>query len=142
VAVKIKSITSDVSYTNTKAELSDFVFGGDKNPNNNMKSQYAECSYGKLTINHPPNTEYLNDQGLVDGVIEIGVNIAAAEGNDVEIRNAVTKELTERFGAFNDPNGNNTVFADHWMYCMPPGAMAGIAYAFINSWMSVYDNQW
>jgi hypothetical protein len=28
------------------------------------------------------------------------------------------------------------------MYCLPPGAMNGIAYAFVNSWMSVYSNQW
>lgn len=24
----------------------------------------------------------------------------------------------------------------------PPGTMSGIAYAFINSWMSVYSNEW
>jgi hypothetical protein len=33
-------------------------------------------------------------------------------------------------------------FFDSWMYCLPPGTMSGIAYAFINSWMSVYSNEW
>ena len=28
------------------------------------------------------------------------------------------------------------------MYCLPPGTLSGIAYAFINSWMSVYSNEW
>jgi hypothetical protein len=28
------------------------------------------------------------------------------------------------------------------MYCLPSGAMAGIAYAYINSWNSVYSNDW
>ena len=32
--------------------------------------------------------------------------------------------------------------ADHVMYCLPPETMSGIAYAYKNSWNSVYSNQW
>lgn len=28
------------------------------------------------------------------------------------------------------------------MYCLPPNSMSGIAYAYMNSWMSVYANDW
>ena len=32
--------------------------------------------------------------------------------------------------------------ADHVMYCLPPGTMSGIAYAYINHWKSVYSDLW
>ena len=32
--------------------------------------------------------------------------------------------------------------ADHVMYCLPPETMSGIAYAYKNSWNSVYSNEW
>lgn len=42
---------------------------------------------------------------------------------------------------FNDTHSPNQI-ADHVMYCLPPETMGGIAYAYINSWNSVYSNQW
>ena len=56
---------------------------------------------------------------------------------DVTMRNAITSELNRLF-VFSSP----TSLANHVMYCLPPGTMSGIAYAFVNSWMSVYSDQW
>lgn len=28
------------------------------------------------------------------------------------------------------------------MYCMPPATQMGIAYAFVDSWLSVYKDEW
>ena len=53
------------------------------------------------------------------------------------MRNAVTAALNAQFGV-TSPNQ----LADHVMYCLPAGTMEGIAYAYINSWNSVYSNQW
>jgi hypothetical protein len=52
------------------------------------------------------------------------------------MRNAITAALNENFGV--SPSN----LADHVMYCLPAGTMSGIAYAYINSWNSVYSNQW
>merc|ERR1711971_566717 len=38
--------------------------------------------------------------------------------------------------------GSPNQIADHVMYCLPPSTMGGIAYAYINSWLSVYSDQW
>merc|ERR1712226_1276470 len=53
------------------------------------------------------------------------------------MRNAITQALKENFNV-NSP----TALANHVMYCLPAGTMGGIAYAYINSWNSVYSNQW
>eukprot|EP00957_Ditylum_brightwellii_P196488 14971448-Ditylum_brightwellii.AAC.1 len=37
---------------------------------------------------------------------------------------------------------NPSKLANHVMYCLPPGTMSGIAYAYINSWNSVYSDNW
>ena len=53
------------------------------------------------------------------------------------MRPAITEELKAQFGVTN-PNQ----LADHVMYCLPANTMNGIAYAYVNSWNSVYSNEW
>jgi hypothetical protein len=49
------------------------------------------------------------------------------------IRNAVTAALGSSF----------TSQFDHVMLCLPPGTSGSwIAYAYVNHWLSVYNNQW
>ena len=53
------------------------------------------------------------------------------------MRPAITAALNAQFGV-----SSPTQLADHVMYCLPAATMSGIAYAYINSWNSVYSNQW
>ena len=52
------------------------------------------------------------------------------------MRNAISDALETAFGV------PAYQIADHLMYCLPPNTMGGIAYAFMNSWMSVYSDVW
>ncbi|KAL3804560.1 hypothetical protein ACHAWO_005455 [Cyclotella atomus] len=53
------------------------------------------------------------------------------------MRNAITAAINAEFGV-----SNPSALANHVMYCLPTGTMSGIAYAYINSWNSVYSNEW
>lgn len=137
VAVKVTSTAgtgTPTSYGWSTAQLSDFVFGTDGDEGN-LKSQYEACSYGKLRIEHPANQ---NGTGLINGAIEIEVSNPVGDG-DRAIRNAVTEAINARFEI-----AKPTDLADYWMYCLPPEVMGptSIAYAHIDSWLSVYNNKW
>jgi hypothetical protein len=80
-----------------------------------------------------------NDGGTTDitnGVVDIKVPYSKSAGDSV-VRNAVTTKINSVFGV-----GSPVELANHVMYCLPSGTMSGIAYAYINSWNSVYSNEW
>jgi len=113
--------------------LSNYVFGtsGDQV---NLKKQYAACSYNRLVFN--PATH----ANVVNGVVEVTIsqNVSGVENSNV--RNAVSNsnELKAKLG-----NDWQSKF-NHVMYCVPPGTISGtsgwIAYAYVDSWLSVYNN--
>jgi hypothetical protein len=122
----VRVIASDASTTSSESEISDAWFGtsGDAV---NFKSQYEACSYNKLQIN-PANTNDISN-GVTTATIS---NIVSGTDNGV-IRNAVTAALGSSF----------TSQFDHVMLCLPPGTSGSwIAYAYVNHWLSVYNNQW
>ena len=125
----VRVIAADAATTSSTAFISDKVFGtsGDQV---NLKSQYEACSRGKITVNPAVRT------GITDGVVEVVVPTSVGEG-DVAMRNAITNALNAQFGV-----SSPSQLANHVMYCLPSGTMSGIAYAFVNSWMSVYSNNW
>jgi hypothetical protein len=130
--VAVRVIANGAAYNRAdEAGLSDDVFGTNGDAFN-LKTGYEGCSHGQLIINPGGG-----DKGINDGVVTITVSTAATSGNDVNMRNDITAAINAQFGVTNP-----TQIADHWMYCLPPGVMNGIAYAFINSWMSVYSNEW
>ena len=53
------------------------------------------------------------------------------------MRNAVTAKLNSEFDV-SKPNQ----LADLVMYCLPPGTFSGVAYAYIDSWNSIYNDEW
>ena len=72
-----------------------------------------------------------------DGVYTVSLSTTIVTGaNDNTIAwAAVNKAETEL--------GSLTSFANHVMVCMPPGTTGSwIAYAYINHWMSVYNDNW
>lgn len=88
-------------------------------------------------MTNPPADAYDATTDIVNGVVTIQVDdIVASPESDGIMQNAVTAKLTEVFGT--SPNN----LADHVMYCMPPGVIGFIAYAYVNSWNSVYNNDW
>jgi len=53
------------------------------------------------------------------------------------MRNAVTKELSDIFDV-----SSPRELADYLIYCLPPGTYGGVAYAYINDWLSVFNDDW
>lgn len=138
----VRVILDDAKYTYADpTRLSNDVFGNGVD-SNNLKSQYAACSSNQLLFDKIPDRRMSynpNDGGTTDitnGVVDIKVPYSKSAGDGV-IRNAVTIKLNSVFGV-----SSPVELANHVMYCLPSGTMAGIAYAYINSWNSVYSNEW
>lgn len=121
----VRVIAPDSSTTVSKDELANKVFGimGDKA---NLKSQYAKCSYNKMNF-----TPAIYD-GVVNGVMEVSISVNVTNSTSEDIQDAVTNVL-----------GGKPHYADHVMYCLPPGTKDNwLAYAYVNSWLSVYNDKW
>lgn len=124
----VRVIALDSSTTSSMSQLSDKVFGiaGDIK---NMKNQYEDCSYNQFNLVPAVNVE----QGVVNGVMEISIAQNVKNTKSYDVQNAVTAAI----------GGGKPWYADHVMYCLPPGTSGGwIAYAYTNSWMSVYNDKW
>ena len=117
-----------------EATLSNSILGtsGDTT---NLASQYSACSHGKLNFVGVDNRSGTSTS-ISNGVVTVTLNTSVSDGDTV-MRNAITSELNAQFGV-----SSPTQLANHVMYCLPPGTMTGIAYAFVNSWMSVYSDNW
>lgn len=126
----VRVIAKDGSTSASEDQLSDSVFGTDGD-SVNLKSQYSACSHGKWIIN--PAQGFA---GITNGVTTVEVDTNTSEGDET-MRNDITNALKAKFGVTSP-----TQIADYVMYCLPSGTMSGIAYAFVNSWMSVYSNEW
>ncbi|CAJ1946003.1 unnamed protein product [Cylindrotheca closterium] len=128
----VRIIATDQQNTFDEATLRQEVFGTD---NTNLKTQFDKCSFGQLTF---VATDDRSGQtvSIVGGVVTVTVDHSTVEGDSV-LRNAVTTKLKQEFGVSSPSD-----LADHVMYCMPSRAMVGIAYAYINSWLSVYKDVW
>jgi hypothetical protein len=101
-----------VSPTASAAQLRDDIFLD----SSCLSSQYNACSKGKLTIPEGPIEE---------------ITIAADPTADAKqtLENLATAAV--------DRTGFDLV-----MFCQPPGTTGWIAYAYINSWNSYYNNDW
>jgi len=127
------------STTASEETLSDEVFGtsGDLA---NLVSQYKACSYDKLIFAPVDDQNMQSPAGdatsnIRNGVMTVQVDTDVSDGDSV-MKNAITSKITEVFGKA--PNQ----IADYTMYCLPPNTMSGVAYAYINSWLSIYSDQW
>ena len=135
----VRVIASDGQTGFSEAQLSNSVFGTSGDPVN-LKSHYAACSHGRL--NFQTTSDRTKTGGGVDatnislGATTVNVAVSTTEGDGV-MRNAISSALNAQFGV-----SSPSVLANHVMYCLPPNTMSGIAYAYINSWNSVYSNQW
>ena len=130
----LRVVAPDSSTTSDEATISDEIFGtsGDAI---NLSSQYAVCSYDQL-IFEPFNGATSTGEQITNGVatVEITENVNGAD--DGTIRNAITNAGNSKFG-------NMQSQFDYVMQCLPPGTNGSwIAYAYVNSWLSVYNDNW
>jgi hypothetical protein len=128
----IRAVASDKSTTASESTLSDDIFGtlGDVV---NLKTQYSQCSDGKLQF------QAVTTNSLVgtDGVYTVNLPTTIVTGaSDSVIRDAMVNQATADLGTL-------TNIADYVMLCLPPGTSGGwIAYAYVNYWLSVYNDVW
>lgn len=125
----VRVVAPDISTTASAATISDEIFGtsGDAF---NLKSGFSDCSYDVL--NFLPTTDSRATNGVY--TVTMTENIGALTNS--ELQNKVVNQLTAELGTL------NTQF-NHVMLCLPPiTGFGGIAYAYINSWLSVYKDNW
>ena len=133
----VRVVAANASPTATEVRLGDSVFGTDGDLVT-LKSQYSKCSHEGLTILPADNRDGTDDGNAVlirNGAVTVTVSSSTTDGDEIMV-NDVTAKLKSMFGT----SASN--LADHVMYCLPPGTMSGIAYAYINSWNSVYSDLW
>ena len=105
----------------------------------NLKSSLEECSFNKLTVD--PSLVIQNDatadMEVAPGVIEVTIDVPLDGSSSDAIRNAVTTKVQEKLG-YNLPGPY-----DYVLYSLEKcyGDDCGwAAYAYINSWNSVYQS--
>lgn len=128
----------DASTTADMATLAGDVFGiGRETTYVSLSERLNACSYGETQVT-PYNGVTPNGVTILNGVTEIGINVTVNGTLANSVHNTVLRDLRVALGI---PN-LASVF-DHVMLCLPPGTLGTwIAYAYVNNWLSVYNNDW
>ena len=122
---------ADASTSSNESEISDSWFGTYGDPMN-FKSQMEACSYNQFLVD--PASDPNNN--ISDGVYTVSISNTVSGVSDGIIRDAAVN-------AGNSDLGSLSSQYNHVMVCVPPGTNGGwIAYAYINWYLSVYNNQW
>lgn len=106
-----------------------------------LKSQYDNCSYGKLQIQEytPGTVSDVPTIANAPGVVDINVDASIVDSTKDNFQNLANQALQTMFNT-NDPG---SIF-DLVLFCMPPGVEDNgwLAYAYINRWDSYYNGEW
>ena len=114
------------------ASSSNEVFGTGNDPVN-LKTNIEECSWGKATVT--PGVGDSNE--VATGVIEVTIDIPLDGSSRSAIRNAVTAKVQDKLGLTLPGPYDYVLYSLENCY----GSECGwAAYAYINHWMSVYQN--
>ena len=124
----LRVLSNDSINTQSAQEISDGVFGtyGDAVT---LKSQYAACSNDQLHF-EPASHAQTTESGVYEAYIDM--NVIGADDEDVT--NAAVASAASVMGNLNQ--------FDHVMVCVPPGTGSWVAWAYINHWLSVYNDDW
>ena len=129
----IRADANDSSTTSNESTLSDNWFGNGRDTVN-FKSQMEACSYNKFQV----EKSTVNSSFGTDGVYSVNLDFNVAGVSDGTVRNAMLDAAEAALGVSNLRNQ-----ADYVALCMPGGTSGSwIAYAYVNSWLSVYNNNW
>jgi len=130
--VIIRAMAPDSETTSSEAVLKREILGIGGEDSVNLASQYKACSYGQLTFS--PST--LGN----DGSHTVNIETTVTGKSDSVIRGAMVTEANNDLG-IQAALGNGSL--QYVLLCIPPGTSGGwIAYAYINSYLSVYNNRW
>lgn len=133
----VRVVTSNASTSGSEKELSNSIFGNDEsNPQIvNMKSQFESCSHGKLNVVEATDRSG-NGISINNGATTVQLNLNTNVGH-TKLVNAITNALNTGFSV-----DRPRELADHVLYCLPPGSLNGVGYAYFNSWNSVFNDDW
>ena len=126
---------ADAQTTASEAVLANSIFGASGDVLN-LKSIYNQCSNGQLQF-EPQTNHYLIG---TDGVYTVRLPATTVIGApDDTIREAAITQASQDFGGV----ALDTI-ANYVIVCIPPGTAGGgwVAYAFMNHWLSVYNDNW
>ncbi|GFH56210.1 hypothetical protein CTEN210_12686 [Chaetoceros tenuissimus] len=127
----IRADANDLSTTSNESTLSDNWFGNGRDTVN-FKSQMEACSYNKFQV----EKSTVNSSFGTDGVYSVNLDLNVAGVSDGTVRNAMLDAAEAALGVSNLRNQ-----ADYVALCIPGGTSGSwIAYAYVNSWLSVYNN--
>ncbi|CAJ1928705.1 unnamed protein product [Cylindrotheca closterium] len=131
LVVRVQATNSVTSLS--EDQLSSDIFGGNGDVNN-LRSQYYDCSYGKLEFRKTQDRRG-KTTSIRNGVVTITPG-APAQIGDMRMTNRINSKLKEEFGM------GVRELADHIMYCMPPGTMSewAVAYGWMNSYATVFND--
>ena len=98
---------------------------------------FVDCSWGQLNVVNSYSVD-ISDHLAAPGVIEVTINISLLDNDRYAIRNAVTTAVQAKLG-FNLPGPFEQV-----MYMLEKCYVGcgWAAYAYINSWNSVYQGNY
>ena len=124
----IRVVGNDIATTASETKIAEEIFGLNNADVFNLKTGFTECSSGALNFVPTPD--------INNGVYTVTLNENISGLTDGELRNKVVDQATTDLGTL------STQF-NHVMLCLPPiTGFGGIAYAYVNSWLSVYKDSW
>jgi hypothetical protein len=118
--------------------MSDNVFGTG-NDQVNLKSQMFDCSHGQLNIIPGPVNEPSARIADAPGVIEVSIPISFNNTRGT-VRNAITTAVQNKLGLTLPGPYDQVMYSVKG--CYYPGDCGWAAYAYINSWNSVYQGNY
>lgn len=134
----IRADTPNESTTSDIDQLSDDMFGTGNDPIN-LKSQFKACSYDALQFE--PVIANFNGHDIAAGVGEVSLSTSTNGQDRYDAMNAMINAANAKYGSLSTKISNGEL--DYVMLCVPPNtAGSWVAYAYINSYISVYNNQW
>ena len=127
----IRVVAQDSSTTATEAELADDIFGQGEDLVN-LKSQYLKCSHDQLNFTALESKTEVGTDGVYTLTLAQDVRGKGEHG----IQQAIVAQAENELGNF-------ASIAAHVIVCMPAGTAGDwIAYAYVNHWLSVYNDKW
>ncbi len=126
----LRAVAADAETTSSNEQLALKIFGVGGQDDFNLSSGYDECSYGKLQFAPTPLIQ--------DGVLTVTISDFVQNSDTDVIRDAMLDKARSELGVTDLQS-----IADYTMVCIPPGTGNGwVAYAFVNQWLSVYNDEW
>jgi len=128
----VRVVALDTKTTATQAKLADEWFGTGTDKVN-LRSQYRQCSYGKLTFNPAPNRPKM---GIKNGVVTVKIDLKLRKKkvSDTIVENYIIRALKEKLGKkYRDDY-------DHIAFCFPAAKRYWEAYGLVGGKITYYND--